>query len=71
MKIRKQMTTARAHAHTCSYRCRDFAGNNLLAMIVSASAFNSCMFEFSIPDFNETNIISLHSTLGNLKAWLF
>ena len=30
-------------------------------MILSASAFNSCMIEFSIPDFNETiikNIIS-------------
>ena len=31
-------------------------------MILSASAFNSCMIKFSIPDFNETifkNIISL------------
>ena len=41
--------------YTCSYRCRDFAGNNLLPMILSASAFNSCMIEFSIPDFNETS----------------
>ena len=34
----------------CSYRFRDFAGNNLLPMILSASASNSCMIEFSIPD---------------------
>ena len=50
--------------YTCSYRFRDFAGNNVLPMILSASAFNSCMIEFSIPDFNETiikNIISLFS----------
>ena len=49
---------------TCSYRCRDFAGNNMLPIILSAFAFNSCMIEFSIPDFNETiikNLISLHS----------
>ena len=74
MKIRKQMTTAHthththtrararadAHTHTCSYRCREFTGNNLFAVILSASAFNSCMFEFSIPDFNETNIVLSH-----------
>ena len=35
---------------------RDFAGNNLLPMILSASAFNSCMIEFSISDYNETII---------------
>ena len=54
--------------YTCSYRCRDFAGNNVLPMILSASAFNSCMIEFSIPDFNETiisNIISLFLSLSN------
>ena len=33
---------------------RDFAGNNLLPMILSASAFNSCMVEFSILDYCET-----------------
>ena len=32
------------------------AGNNLLPMILSASAFNSCMIEFSILDYNETII---------------
>ena len=35
---------------------RDFAGNNLLPMILSASAFNSCMIELSISDYNETII---------------
>ena len=48
--------------YTCSYRCRDFAGNNLLPMILSASAFNSCVIKFSILNFNESiikNIISL------------
>ena len=42
--------------YTCSYRCRDFARNNVLSMIMSASAFNSCMIEFSIPDFNEKQL---------------
>ena len=42
--------------YTCSYRYRDFAGNNVLPMILSASAFNSCMIKFSIPDLNETII---------------
>ena len=54
--------------YTCSYRCRDFAGNNLLPMILPASAFNSCMIKFSIPDFNETiiqNIISLFLSFSN------
>ena len=39
--------------NTCSYRFRDFAGNNLLPMILFASVFHSCMIEFSIPDYNE------------------
>ena len=42
--------------YTYSYRGRDFAGKNVLPMILPASAFNSCMIEFSIPDFNETMI---------------
>ena len=57
--------------YTCSYRCRDFAGNNLLPMILSASAFNSCMIEFSIPDLNETiikNIIPLFHKPQNVKG---
>ena len=48
--------------YTCSYRFRNFAGNNMLAMILSASASNFCMTEFFITEFNETtikNIISL------------
>ena len=56
--------------HTCSYRCQDFAGNNLLPMILPASALNSCMIEFSIPDFNETiikNIISLFLSFSNTE----
>ena len=56
--------------YTCSYRCRDFAGNNVLPMILSASAFNSCMIEFSIPDFNETiikNIISVFLSFSNTE----
>ena len=56
--------------YTCSYRCRDFAGKNLLPMILSASAFSSCMIEFSIPDFNETiikNIISLFLSFSNTE----
>ena len=39
-------------------------------MILSASAFNSCMIEFSIPDFNETiikNIISLFLSFSNTE----
>ena len=39
-------------------------------MILSASAFNSCMIEFSIPDFNETiikNIISLFLSFSNIE----
>ena len=39
-------------------------------MILSASAFNSCMIEFSIPDFNETiikNIISLFLSFLNTE----
>ena len=39
-------------------------------MILSASAFNSCMIEFSIPDFNETiikNIISLFLSFWNTE----
>ena len=54
MKIRKQMTTA----------------NKNIKMILSASAFNSCMIEFSIPDFNETiikNIISLFLSFLNTE----
>ena len=54
--------------YACSYRCRDFAGNNVLPMILSASAFNSYMIETSIPDFNETtikNIILYHSECVN------
>ena len=56
--------------YTCSYRCRDFAGNNLLHMILSASAFNFCMIESSILDFNETiikNIISLFLSFLNTE----
>ena len=56
--------------YTCSYRCRDFAGNNVLPIILSASAFNSCMIEFSIPDFNETtikNIILLFLNFSNTE----
>ena len=56
--------------YTCSYRCRDFAGNNVLSMILSAYAFNPCMIEFSIPDFNETiikNIISLFLSFSNTE----
>ena len=56
--------------YTRSYRCRDFAGNNVLSMILSASAFNSCMIEFFIPDFNETiikNIISLFLSFSNTE----
>ena len=56
--------------YTCSYRCRDFAGNNMLSMILSASASNSYMIEFSIPDFNETiikNIISLFLSFSNTE----
>ena len=37
-------------------------------MILSASAFNSCSIEFSIPDFNEkiiNNIISLFLSFSN------
>ena len=55
----------------CSYRCRDFAGKNLLPMILSASAFNSCMIEFSDPDFNERiikNIISLFLSFSNIDV---
>ena len=64
-------THTHTHTHFCSCRCRDCVGNNLLAMILSASAFDSCMFEFSIPDFNETNIISLFlsSTLNVVKLY--
>ena len=39
-------------------------------MILSASAFNSCMIEFTIPDFNETiikNIISLYLSFSNIE----
>ena len=39
-------------------------------MILSASAFNSCMIEFCIPDFNETiikNIISLFLSFSNTE----
>ena len=56
--------------YTCSYRFRNFTGNNLLPMILSTSAFNSCMIEFSIPDFNETiikNIISLFLSFLNTE----
>ena len=56
--------------YTCLYRSRDFAGNNVLSMILSASAFNSCMIEFSISDFNETimkNIISLFLSFLNTE----
>ena len=56
--------------YTCSDRCWDFAGNNVLSMILSASAFNSCMLEFSIPDFNETiieNIILLFLSFSNTE----
>ena len=54
--------------YTCSYRCQDFAGNNVLPMILSASAFHSCMIESSILYFNETiikNIILLFLTFSN------
>ena len=56
--------------YTCTYRCRDFAGNNLMPMILSASALNSCMIEFFIPDFNETiikNVISLFLSFSNTE----
>ena len=56
--------------YTCSYRCRDFAGSNVSPTILSTSAFNSCMIEFSIPDFNETiikNIISLFLSFSNTE----
>ena len=56
--------------YTTSYRCRDFAGNNFLPMILSSSAFTSCMIEFSIPDVNETiikNIISLLLSFSNTE----
>ena len=56
--------------YTCSYRCRDLTSNNVLPMILFASAFNSCMIEFSIPDFNETiikNIISLFLSILNTE----
>ena len=56
--------------YTSSYRCRDFAGNNLLPVILSTSVFNSCMIEFSIPDFNEIiikNIISLFLSFLNTE----
>ena len=39
-------------------------------MILTASAFNSCMIEFSIPDFNQTiikNIISLFLSFLNTE----
>ena len=39
-------------------------------MILSASAFNSCMIEFSIPDFDETiikNIVSLFLSFSNTE----
>ena len=39
-------------------------------IILSASAFDSCMIEFSIPDFNETiikNIISLFLSFSNTE----
>ena len=49
--------------YTCLYRFRDVAGNNLLPMILSASAFNSPMIEFSIPDYNE-KIIKYFQTLN-------
>ena len=42
----------------------------LLPIIPSASAFNSCMIELSIPDFNETiieNIISLFVSFSNTE----
>ena len=58
--------------YTCSYHCRDFAGDNLLSMILSASAFNSCMIEFSIPDFNETiikSIISLFLSFSDTERY--
>ena len=58
--------------YTCSYRCRDFAGNNVLPMILSISALNSCMIEFSIPDFNETiikNIILLFLSFSNTERY--
>ena len=56
--------------YTCAYRCRDLVGNNLLPMILSASALNSCMIEFSIPDFNEKmikNVISLILNFSNTE----
>ena len=56
--------------YTCSYCCRGFAGNNVLPMILSASAFNSCMIELSIPDFNETiikNIILIFLSFSNTE----
>ena len=40
-------------------------------MILSASAINSCMIEFSISDFNETiikNIISLFLSFSNIEG---
>ena len=40
-------------------------------MMLSASAFNSCMIEFSIPDFNEKmmkNIISLFLSFSNTEV---
>ena len=55
MKISKQMTTEKK--------------NN--KMILPASAFNSCMIEFSVPDFNETivkNIISLFLSFSNTEC---
>ena len=39
-------------------------------MTLSASEFNACMIEFSIPDFNETiieNIISLFLSFSNTE----
>ena len=54
MKITKQMTTEKK--------------NN--KMILSASALNSCMIEFSISDFNKTiikNIISLFLSFSNTE----
>ena len=40
-------------------------------MILSTFAFNSCIIEFSIPDFNETiikNIISLFLSVSNTES---
>ena len=42
--------------YTCSYRFWDFAGSNLLPMILSTSTLNSCMIQLSIPVYNETII---------------